>query len=128
VLYPLPEGSFLLRPHETVAEQLYLSFRTKHSGRVTSGKEAVVKHAIIRRTAPEGAGSGSGGGGVGSVSSASGETEQGEGCASPLPPALRSPLSSSATLPMLPIEAEEDGCAYVCGKLGPCASLLALLK
>jgi hypothetical protein len=59
------------------------------------------------------------------MSSASGEAEQGEGCAIPLPPALRSPLPSSAALP---IDADEEGCAYVCGKLGPCSSLLGLLK
>jgi hypothetical protein len=143
VLYPLPEGSFLLRPHETVPEQLYLSFRTGHSGRVTSGKDAVVKHAIIRRTAPERTGlqepgsaggnstgaPASGVGGVGSVSGAGTEAEVAEGSASPLPAALRSPLPSSAALPTLPTRGEEEGdCAYVCGKLGPFPNLLSLLK
>jgi hypothetical protein len=56
ILNPLPEGSFLLRPHETHADQYFLSFRTGSSAtRSTTSKDASVKHAIIRRTPVAGA-------------------------------------------------------------------------
>jgi hypothetical protein len=58
ILNPLPEGSFLLRPHETHADQYFLSFRTGSSAtRSTTSKDASVKHAIIRRSPVAGAGS-----------------------------------------------------------------------
>jgi hypothetical protein len=58
ILNPLPEGSFLLRPHETHADQYFLSFRTSSSAtRSTTSKDASVKHAIIRRSPVAGAGS-----------------------------------------------------------------------
>ena len=43
-------GSFLLRPHETLPCQYFLSFRTGHRGQSLTGRDAVVKHAIIRRS------------------------------------------------------------------------------
>jgi hypothetical protein len=46
VLAIKPFGSFLLRPHETVASQFFVSFRTLSS----SHNEGVIKHAIIRKT------------------------------------------------------------------------------
>jgi hypothetical protein len=58
ILNSLPEGSFLLRPHETHADQYFLSFRTSSSAtRSTNSKDASVKHAIIRRSPVAGAGS-----------------------------------------------------------------------
>lgn len=39
-----------MRPHETLPEQFYLSFRTGHSGVHSGSRDSAIKHAVVRRS------------------------------------------------------------------------------
>lgn len=160
-LYPLPAGSFLLRPHETSSSQYFLSFRTVGTTSTTStsssstggGKngngrlspESTVKHAIIRKTYTPA-----------SVPSVPVDTTTipgiqpaspmkpctaKDGNTSPLPMLLRQPpvhsssTNTSRNATMLEngnhsaaSESDQGGYAYQCGKIGPCATMIEMLR
>lgn len=86
-----PEGSFLLRPHESQSDQYFLSFRTSSAAsKSASGKDAAVKHAIIRRT---------------TMGDDSGPA-----------PSADTPSEGAPTY------------QYQCGKIGPCSSMMQMLR
>eukprot|EP01032_Pedospumella_encystans_P016754 gene16754-19103_t len=160
-LYPLPAGSFLLRPHETSSSQYFLSFRTVGSttnttssssssnstsaGKNSNGRlspESTVKHAIIRKTYTPA-----------SVPTIPVDTTTmqpaspmkpctGEdGNTSPLPMLLRQPpvhststnTSRNATMSEISnfsaaSESDHGGYVYQCGKIGPCATMIEMLR
>ena len=159
-LYPLPAGSFLLRPHETSSSQYFLSFRTVGSttttastsssnstngGKNVNGRlspESTVKHAIIRKTYTPTS--------VPSIPVDTTATQLAspmkpgtgeDGNASPLPMLLRQPpVHSSSTNTNRNVfmsensnhsaasESEQGTYTYQCGKIGPCATMIEVLR
>ena len=123
LLAVLPPGSFMVRPHETSPQQLFLSFRTAAPAAPSNSFPAAgnagsaattptssagpptelgeVKHAIIRRETSEAGGNDLAGG----TSEAGGNDLAG---------------GTSGR--------QQEGFTYQCGKLGPAPSLIDILR